>query len=791
MVGKLLRRTIAGLAFLAVLLASGLYALLRASLPTMDGTVVVEELSAPVGVKFDALGIPTIDAKTREDAFLALGFASARERLFQMDLMRRQAGGRLAEIFGASLASADGLQRVAGFEQVARAILQRLPATQRAALTAYAAGVNRAIATLGALPVEFALLGYKPEPWRPENSLLTVLGMEENLGWTGDIERMNTAMEAALPPEVYSFFTPETDRYTERLLAGEAPRRGPPRLPAKELAALLGEGSQDERRTVGLVDAALPHGSNGWAAGAAKTWDGRAILASDMHLQLQVPNVWYRAELRYGKTRLGGLTLPGVPMLLAGSNGRLAWSFTNIEGDFVDLVGLELDPADPGLYRTPQGYERFGEREEIVRVRGEADRRVKVATTRWGPVLPDRLLGKPVAVRWTALDPEATDLNLMELDSVSDVHAALDLFNRAGGPPLNALAADSRGNIGWTYSGKIPRRFGLDGSVSRSWADGSRGWQGYIPPQELPRVANPPSGFIVNANQRMTGREYPYPIGHDFDHGHRALRIAERLAAAERLTEREMFALQLDTRAEFYRYYQRLALSLPESDDPEDRKPRRELQAWDGAAERESLGFALLTEFRRVLLDELVGAFLAKCRASEPNFRLYRTAIDEPMQQILDARLPELLPKRERHSDWNAFLRDALRRARDALAASGQDSPRAWGEFNRVAIAHPFSSALPSLGKWLDMPREPVAGCPECVRAYAPGHGASERMVVSPGRESNGFLHMPGGQSGHRLSQHYGDQQRFWAEGRSLPFEAGETVGRLDLVPAEKSETPP
>lgn len=766
----------------------GLYSLLRMSVPSIDGEYHLSGLNSVVTVEFDSKNIPRISAKSREDAFRALGFITARDRLFQMDLLRRHMAGRLAEVMGPALKESDRRHRMMGFEQVASAIIQRLSQDQKQVLEAYAEGVNQAVDSLSVLPPEFWLLGYSPSTWRPEDSLLVVLGMEADLGWTGDAERKSSIMEAALPEAVKRFFMPPIDHYTDRLLNGKASAMPLPSIPENELTALLNNSGGSEH-DVGLVmDAPPPKGSNGWVVGPSKTWDGRAVLANDMHLSLRVPNIWYRAELRYGDVRLTGLTLPGVPLMVVGSNGKVAWGFTNIEGDFVDLVSLELDPDNPESYRTPKGFVRFGEREETVRVKGEADFTFKVQTTEWGPVLPKALLAKPVAVRWATLDPDATDLHLLDLDEVNNVQAAQTVFNRAGGPPLNALAADKQGNIGWTYTGKIPKRFGLNGSVSRSWANGSRGWAGYILPEELPRLVNPPSGFIVNANQRMLGDGYPYVIGHYFDQGHRAYRIAERLSDAKNLTERDMFALQLDTKVEFYRFYQRLALSLlHESNDEVQVRLKQNLTNWDGFAERDSVGFAVLVEFRKLLLDAVIAPFMAKCRAYDPEFQFSSSMIDEPLQQLLEAKLPALLPDKIHYRDWDSFLHGLLIRAeRNVSERNSADFPEsfAWGTVNQVTIEHPFSASLPLLKNWLNMPKVAVSGCVQCVRMNESGYGASERLVVSPGHEGNGLLHMPGGQSGHPLSPHYGDQQQSWVEGTVLPLETGTSVHRLELVPA-------
>ncbi|POZ52012.1 penicillin acylase family protein [Methylovulum psychrotolerans] len=755
-------------------------------LPDSDIKADLKGLSAPAYSEIDNYGIPTIHANNKEDAFLLLGFITARDRLFQMDLLRRHMAGRLAEVMGPELKNTDRWHRVMGFEQVAHAIVERLPQEQKRVLEAYALGVNQAIKSLAVLPPEFSLLGYNPSAWRPEDSLLVILGMEEDLGWTGDEERMTTVMEAALPKSVTQFFLPPVDLYTTRLLNGKA-STAIPSIPTKELSALLHNIGNPEYYAGLATKAPPPKGSNGWVVGSAKTWDGRAILANDMHLSLRVPNIWYRAEIRYGDVALTGLTLPGVPLLVVGSNGNVAWGFTNIEGDFVDLVSLEINPTDAGSYRTPKGWMKFNEREETVKVKGEADLTFRVQSTEWGPVLPEFSSVTPTAVHWVALDPEATDLHLLDLDAAKNVIAAQKIFNQAGGPPLNALVADSQGNIGWTYTGKIPKRFGLDGSVSRSWANGLVGWAGYILPEELPRLLNPPSGFIVNANQRMLDSSYPYVIGHYFDHGYRAYRISERLLEAKNITEREMFALQLDTKAEFYRFYQQLALSLLEkSQDKEQIHLAEILNKWDGFAERDSVGFAVLVEFRKLLLDAVISPFMVKCREHDPKFRFTSTMADVPLQQLLTAKPPSLLPDKQHFPNWEAFLLKLLIQAEGkVLAGHSADFQEvfAWGTVNQVAIAHPFSDSLPLLQRWLDMPQAAVSGCDECVRMYTPGIGDSERLIVSPGREGNGILHMPGGQSGHPLSPHYGDQQQAWTEGIVLPLEAGTSQHRLEFVP--------
>ncbi len=793
MKSKFVSRLIITLIFLFGVGCFGLYSLFLASVADFEGEYELSGLDSQVSVDFDEKGIPSISAKSQEDAFRALGFVQAGERLFQMDLLRRHMAGHLAEVMGQALKQSDHWHRVMGFEQVAQEIFQMLPANQKKVLVAYAEGVNQAIKSALILPPEFLLLGYSPSVWRPEDSLLVVLGMEEDLGWTGGKERITSIMAAALPESVKSFFMPSTDQYTEWLLNGVEADSIERLFPKGDLSALL--NSHGGKQYVDLaVDAPPLKGSNGWVVGPLKTWDGRAILANDMHLSLRVPNIWYRAEIYYDDVQLTGLTLPGVPLMVVGSNGNVAWGLTNIEGDYVDLVSLELDPDNTNKYRTPDGFIRFGEREETIHVKGEVDYTFKVQTTMWGPVLSKPLLSKSVAVHWTALNPSATDLYLLNLDKVQDVQAAQIVFNHAGGPPLNALIADKQGNIGWTYTGKIPKRFGLNGSVSHSWADGSRGWDGYILPMELPRIINPPSGFIVNANQRMLGKEYPFVIGHDFDQGHRAYRITERLAEAKNITERDMFVLQLDTKVDFYRYYQKLALSLlSESNNAVHVNLKYKLTSWDGFAEKDSVGFSVLVEFRKLLIGAVISPFFVKCRQYDPDFQFSSTMIDIPLQQLLQVKSPDLLVNKVHYRDWDSFLLSLLMQAeRNVLKQKSAYflGNSAWGAVNQVRISHPFSTSLPLLQSWLDMPHIALPGCVQCVRVYKSGSGASERMVVSPEHEGNGILHMPGGQSGHPLSPHYADQQQAWVEGSVLPFEAGAQVHRVKLLPSSVQKLP-
>lgn len=769
------------------------FLVLQQSLPQQDGEIVFEQLSAPVTVVADVHGIPVIHAGDRLDAVRALAYLSARDRLFQMDLMRRKNAGRLAEIFGQVAVNNDIKMRTYGFDRVAKAVVDKLPQAHRRYLDAYAEGVNRYIDKAAVLPFEFTLLHYRPERWRPEDSMLVVLGMYDMLtAWSEHEERMLSVMEKTLPADVMAFLTPDTDYFTDKLRGASASFRPARPIPVAALETALAQGAPDKsgaEAVVQLQDVAA--GSNAWAVSAAKTQDGRAILANDMHLSLSVPNLWYRLEMNYGTVHSAGVALPGAPILAAGSNGLIAWGSTSLSGDFLDLVSLELNPENSDEYRVDGHWQGFEHATEIIRVKDADARRIDVRRTLWGPVATEALLDKLVAIHWAALDDNIVNFGLLDLEQAETLEDAMRIVNHTGGPQLNFLLADHSGQIAWTIMGRIPRRFGGDGSVSRSWADGNVGWDGYVDATDLPRQINPPEGLLVSANDRRLGKQYPYIIGHQFANGHRAYRITQALKQMPVVNEGSMFGLQLDTGNEFYAFYQQLALTVlsPEiiAGQDELQELRDYLLAWNGRADTDSLGFPLLVKFRAQLAESVFTPFLAACRKADKNFGYAWTYIDTPLQAMLTEKRPQLLPDRVNYPSWDAFILGQLKQSARQLKEKYPGlkwSELTWGKVNKAKISHVFSNVAPVLGLLLDMPEDELAGCGNCVRVVNPQFGASERLVVSPAHLDQAILHMPGGQSAHPLSPYYRDQQPYWVKGLPLDLLAGKSEHKLVLTPA-------
>lgn len=762
---------------------------LRSSLPVEDASINIAGLHAPVSVNLDKLGIPSIEASNRTDAYRILGYLHARDRLFQMELMRRKSAGRLAEIFGERLLKLDVSQKDYVLEIAAKNIVSALPAAQKQVLDAYVAGINAWISSENVLPPEFVALNLHPEPWRAEDSLLVALGMFQNLNGHEQDERMVSVMEQALPKTLVNFLTPDTDIYATVLVGGFDSRRPAQAIPVHEFAEL---NAQTESLTQTAVD--IDHviaGSNNWVVAGSKTLNGKAMLANDMHLGLNAPNIWYRTELRYGDHYFNGVTLPGVPSPIVGSNQYVAWGFTNVTGDLLDLITLEINPKNPEEYRIPQGWQRFDKSQTIIKVKNSHDVLLEQRTTRWGPVSSKLLLDKPVVIKWTALDPAAVDLGLLDMDGVKTTQEAMTLINKAGGPAQNVVFADQDGHIGWTYMGRFPNRKGFDGMTSRSWADARLNWEGFIPDEQLPRLFDPPEGFIVTANNRTVGREYPFVIGHNWSLGYRAHRITELLRQSNNISEQEMLEIQLDTRSEVFEFYRQLALTLLNSSTRNDaliEQSRQALLAWDGHMHKDSKGAALLSVFRHKLADLVFAKVVARCNELDPDFHYAWREMETPLRDILQARPKGVLPA-QYQDDWEKAILEVLNSSAQDLQHRFPEQTLDqlnWGTFNRVAQQHPFSKSIPQLTDILDIAHFESPGCAgNCVRAMTSDHGASERLVLAPADPEQGILEMPGGQSGHPFSAHYRDQQQDWLEGNATPFLPGNKVHHLQFQPIE------
>jgi penicillin amidase len=806
---RLLVAVLVALIGVAALAAVTLWFALAASRPALEGEANVAGLDAEAAIERDALGSVTIRAESRLDAYRALGFVHAQERYLEMDLARRRAAGELAELLGSALIDTDLAVRPHRLRTRAAASVVRMDADQRALLAAYVGGVNAGLAALGARPWAYLALRQTPAPWSEVDSVLVVHSMYLTLANVANTRELRfDEIRRHAHPALAALFDPGLGQ-SPRDFAGspwDAPLDGAalpvPRLPRADEVdlrvldpALFGRSH--------AVGGDLVPGSNAFAVAGTRSGTGSAIVANDMHLGLGVPSIWFRAHLAFadpaargGRIEVGGVSLPGVPGIVVGSNGHVAWGFTNSYIDTGDWVIVRWADAARTRYcvasaelieageirrhcteSTPLTVHR-----ETIRIAGEAPRTLEVRETRWGPLLHTDPDGNDLAALWVGHAPEAVDLGLADLERVTSVEEAIGKVQGIGMPPQNLVVGDAAGTIGWTISGRLPRRQGYFPRVPAdlSVAPGL-GWNGWLDPSEYPVRISPPDSALWTANARVVGGADLARVGDGgYALGARAAQIRDGLAARERFDTEALFAIALDDRALFLARWHELMLSSLES-----HPKRADLAAiehavknWGGRASIDSVGYRMVRAFRASVNERIVDGLTAPVRAAVPGFETPRLdQIEGAAWRILEERPPHLLPPL--FDDWDALLHAAI----DHVAAADPEARRTWGEQNRARIQHPLARAIPALAPLLDMPAEPLPGDAFMPRVQGPRFGASQRMAVSPGFENQGIFHMPGGQSGHPLSPFYGSGHADWVEGRATPFLPGATQHVLVLRP--------
>jgi penicillin amidase len=786
-----IRRVLVAVVVLLMLILVGGWLLLAGSRARLDGSLSCSGLAGAVSISRDRLGTVTIEAASRRDLTYAMGFIHAQERFFIMDVMRRTAAGELAELVGAAGVNADLDHRRHRFRARAQVALGALSAEDRGLLAAYRDGVNAGLAALRVRPWEYLVLRCAPAPWREEDSFLTVDAMFLVLNEDGANERELSfaRMRKALPPAVADFLLARDGAWEAPLQGDIAP---PPAIPGPEILDLR---SQSLPAAAIAPDERDRPGSNSFAVAGAFTGAG-AIVANDMHLGLRVPNIWFRARLRYPDLDatgqmidLNGVTLPGMPAMIAGSNGHIAWGFTNSYGDWLDWVRIELDPRLRSRYRGPDGWTQIEYHLEIIQVRGGSARNLNLGETVWGPIINKDVDGAPLALSWIAHLQRTHNLNLLKLDRARNVREALALAPTIGMPPQNFVVGDVDGNIGWTITGNaLPLRAGYDPALPADWSSPGTGWTGFAEPDQFPRIENPVEERLWTANNRTTSDAWLALVGDGgYDNGARARQIRDDLRARTRFTPPDMLGVQLDDRALFLaRWQQLLNAELTKHKDPQLAVLQKLIASWGGRAAANSVDYRLVRAFRTNVHKAVLAPFVALVKKQFPDFELPPMFDGEaPVWAMLQARPAYLLSSR--YADWDALMKSAAQEIVAALDAQpGGLASRTWGERNTMAIRHPLSASLPGFfARYLDMPRDELPGDSHMPRVQGPTFGASERFAIMPGHEDRSYLHMPGGQSDHPMSPYHGAGHDDWVRGRPAPLLPGPAEHRLTLNPGK------
>ena len=826
---KRFRRVAKRTAYASCLLALGITGAgtwkVRSSLPNLSGRHATEHIEQSVKIDRDALGIPTIHATNRVDAAYAMGFVHAQDRFFQMDLLRRVPSGRLAELVGKSAVGADKRFRKHRFVAMGQQVFAQADREHQLILEAYSRGVNEGLQRLDDVPFEYQVLQATPEPWKPTDSFLVMITMlcdlqpmdgspEQALTllhekvpqavfdylvragsrWDAPLDDTKVVMPSIPGPEVWSMRDSKT---TEQASAeSSASRRDhdqqlDPKLDATELAWLNWSH---------MLDGEFKVGSNNWAISSkvGKPAEGlgggnRAILASDMHLGLRVPTVWYRAVMHTptrnhpGRT-LVGVTLPGAPVMIEGSNGSVAWGFTNSTGDFGDLIELKM--VGEKEYATPQGPRSLETTTEKISF-GSGSEDYSYEWSIWGPVVEQRD-NRRFVHKWIGNDPNAFDLNILNMESARSVEELANMANLAGMPNQNVMMVDDQGNIGWTISGRLPKRKGAPQWIAGDWSS-QEAWEGYYKPQEYPRVINPESGRLWTANNRIMGGEYLQSVGDGrFDPGARAKQIRDRLFEKESMDEKDLLAIQLDDEARMMKVWQKVLQDVLAADTKIATEEFSTLaNQQELRASTDSVAYRIVHEFRNQVFTRIFGFEISRRGSSDAKkqglasrlgiSRNVPVSYEDVAEELIEQKPMHWLPRE--FETWESLLADA---AGATLADLTKDQPLSeatWGKRNRAAIKHPLSMAVPALGSFLDMPDVELPGDSHLPRVQSPSGGASQRLVVSPGFEQVGIYHQPGGASGHPLSAYYRAGFDDWANGKASALMPGPVVHSIEITP--------
>ncbi|HEX7074721.1 MAG TPA: penicillin acylase family protein [Hyphomicrobiaceae bacterium] len=807
------RRSLIGAGLVLAAAAGATAVVAIGTVPPLTGELAVRGLSKPVSIVRDRYAVPHITGATLADVYRGIGFAHAQDRLWQMEVMRRAGQGRLSEIFGERTADADIFLRTLDLAGTAERSFARFPREAQELLKAYAEGVNAFIERPTGLleqrlPPEFLLLGYRPEPWRPADSLTIVkmmaLHLSTNLG--AEIQRLTLAAQGFSPAEIDDVM-PLND--------GE----NPPPLP--ELATLYPLRSLEKttpRSQTAALDVFLGAGaSNNWVVAGSRTVTGKPLLANDPHLRLSAPSIWYLAHLaldRPGRERIDvvGASLPGTPVVVLGRSNTLAWGFTNTEADVQDLFIEKTNPDDPELYLTPDGWRRFDVDVMEIRVRGGETRLVERRRTRHGPVLPAsfRNLGQILgpghvaALQWTALSDDDTTILAGLLDE--NARTIFDYMERSRWyvvPMQNMVVADTEGHIGMIVPGRLPMRHPDNKVAGRAPVPGWEAvydWQGFVPFDELPRTVDPPEGAIGTANARIADGSYPHLITYDWEADYRSRRVNELINGKTGHDLETMRAAQLDVFSPAFAELAPLmiAAARPFVSSPNGQDILDRLSRWDAFMRADAVEPLLFMAWlrqsvRAIYADDFGAAF---DQFYHPRAKaMIRLLRGEGSRDWCNSR------STKKTETCGEVLAAALKRAIEELEAKFSSSRAgwSWGKAHVATGENQVFGQLPFVGRFFQIGLASPGGPYTLNRGvtefgsdapFANRHASTYRAIYDLSNLDGSLFMQPTGQSGNPFSRYYRTFEKSWAEGDyiQIPTDPAaierDAIGRWLLTPS-------
>ncbi|HWB82911.1 MAG TPA: penicillin acylase family protein [Bryobacteraceae bacterium] len=721
-----------GIAIALVFTLSVIYWYAWRPLPQTSGTATAP-VSQPVSVAYDALGVPHIHAASVQDALFVQGYVTAQDRLFQMDGLRRLAGGNLAEILGPAGVNTDREARALRMRRIAEQAYTTLPEADRAAFAAYTRGVNWYIAThLHKLPLEFTLLAYQPRPWSVVDSILVCLQMFRTLTTTWPEEILKRNMMAHNDAAKVNFLFP------------------------------VRAGSE------------VQPGSNAWALAGSHTASGKPLLSNDMHLEYALPDIWYMTQIEAPGLDVSGVALPGTPGIIVGHNQHIAWGITNLQFDVQDIYLEKFDDTTGRYLYHGQTLQARAEH-ELIRVKGRAPVEMTLWVTRDGPMLfvqgQDR-----GALRWSAAEPGVFQYPMLDIDRAQDWQQFTAALSRYPGPGANFVYADTGGNIGYHAAGKLPKRRGYVGDLPVDGSSGNYDWDGFIPFDQLPSTYNPPRGIIVSANQNPFPPDYPYPVNGNFGYPGRARQILDLLSAHGGWHASDLLAVQKDVYSGFNRFlasqvvaaYEKRHVPNPGLDDAVNL-----LRTWKGQMDKDEAAPFLITLIYQHVRNAIVES-AAPGQSQAYEFHMAPGVVEKLL--------------RTRPAGWFHDYDSMLLRALADAVEEGKriEGPEVkhwrYGQYFKIGINNPVVHHVKALGPYFDIPPTPMSGSSTTVKQTTRELAPSMRMDADLSDWDHSLLNVRIGQSGQVLSSHYRDEWEHWYYGQSYPMQFRKVQAKSTLV---------
>ncbi|MFH1701182.1 MAG: penicillin acylase family protein [Candidatus Zixiibacteriota bacterium] len=785
---------------LIISICGGMYFFLRSTLPEYNGTIIIDGIEDEIEIIRDSFGMPHIYAKNDNDAGFALGYCTAQDRLFQMEMIRRAVKGKLSEVIGPETVEVDRLFRLITSGKSIEEKFELLPNEVKNMMTAYADGVNHFINNPDAnFPIEFSLIGFQPELWEPADELCVIYYMAWTLNFSFDIELTYEAVKNKVGQELADEIFIDYPKGAPTILPGQFNLTGANRFLKTIRAA---------RDLTGMP---FRGGSNNWVIAGKKSKTGMPILANDMHLGLGAPGIWYEAHLNTPNLNVSGVCLPGVPLIVAGANDNIAWGFTNVMADDADYYLEKINPANGSQCEYDNQWLEISGREDTIFIANDSPVVINIRHTGHGVIIDDIIedtfwkhadTSYSIAMRWTLDDfnDEPTAFyHLNRAANIDDIEAAVKLYKCPG---QNWVYADREGNIGYWAAVGIPIRDGFDGSrILRGW-NSKNDWAGYVETKNQPHIRNPEIGWIATANNKTVSDDYPYYISQSFAPPDRYVRIQNLLNSKEKLGIDDIKAMHADNYMIAGEKWtpQIIAAVAGKSLKEFETEALDNLNNWNYRTDKNSIGSSVFHAILQFIVEnifrERIGDDLYFYYLSHNNFGVHKalhSLLDNPISKWFDNPQTEIEENRDdvyrrSFSQGVEFLKNNL----------GDDIEQwQWSHLHSLTFYNSVGRNIPILKNWMNIGPFPVGGSSHTVNPalysllnpWEPLAGASHRHIFDLGNTKNSLRIIPCGISGNFMSHHYDDQVNLWlnVDYRSFQIDREDIVEgaayKLTLVP--------